>query len=42
MATEQHPFFSDASVKRTANTQKVAGMIPCESDLDMYARDGRR
>jgi hypothetical protein len=35
MATKRHSFFSDASVKRTPNTEKVAGMIPGESDFGM-------
>jgi methionine synthase II (cobalamin-independent) len=35
MAIKRHPFFSDASVKRTPTTQKVAGSVPGECDLGM-------
>jgi hypothetical protein len=33
MATWRHAFFSGASIMRTPSKRKVAGSIPCESDI---------
>jgi hypothetical protein len=42
MATKRNPFLSDASVKRTPNKPKVAGLKPGEYDLGISASDGPR